>query len=100
MAFTRSGATARLLAAHREPTPLVVFTTDPAVRRQLTLVWGVEAFVVPEARTTDEMVALVDQALLELGRGGRGDPVVIVAGAPAGTPGSTNLLRVHRLGGD
>ena len=100
VAFTRSGATARLLAAHREPTPLVVFTTDPAVRRQLTLVWGVEAFVVPEARTTDEMVALVDQALLELGRGGRGDPVVIVAGAPAGTPGSTNLLRVHRLGGD
>jgi pyruvate kinase len=40
----------------------------------------------------------VDQALLGLGRGKPGDTVVIVAGSPPGTPGSTNTLRVHPLG--
>jgi pyruvate kinase len=64
----------------------------------LTLVWGVETFVVPDVRTTDEMVAQVDRAMLELGRGVAGDLVVIVAGTPPGVTGTTNALRVHRLG--
>ena len=49
-------------------------------------------------RHTDEMVLQVDQALLELGRCDEGDNVVVVAGAPPGIPGSTNALRVHRMG--
>ena len=73
-------------------------TTQPAVRSQLALVWGVETFVVRDADHTDAMVAQVDRAMLDLGRGARGDVVVIVAGTPPGTAGSTNMLRVHRLG--
>jgi pyruvate kinase len=68
------------------------------VRSQLSVVWGVETFVVPEVRTTDEMVAQVARAMLELGRGEPGDLVVIVAGTPPGIAGGTNSLRVHRLG--
>ncbi len=98
VAFTRSGSTARQLAAHREPVPLFAFTSQPEVRDQLAIVWGVETFVVPDVRTTDEMVAQVTRAMLDVGRGEPGDLVVMVAGTPPGAAGSTNSLRVHRLG--
>ena len=99
VAFTQSGATARCLSSHRSAIPLLAFTTVPAVRSQLALAWGVETFIAPAVADTDAMVAQVDRLLLELGRARRGDWVVIVAGTPPGTPGSTNMLRTHRLGG-
>ena len=98
VAFTRSGSTACLLASHREPVPLYAFTSEPAVRGRLSVVWGVETFVVPDVSTTDEMVRQVTGAMLELGRGEPGDLVVMVAGTPPGAAGTTNSLRVHRLG--
>lgn len=88
----------RLLARHRGAIPLLAFTSRPEVRSQLALVWGVETFVSPRVENTDEMVASVDCLLRELGRAAPGDRVVIVAGTPPGTPGSTNTIRVHRLG--
>jgi len=100
VAFTETGATARHVAAHRNAIPLLAFTSQSEVRSRLALLWGCETFVVPRMRTTDEMVIQVDRALLELGRGRPGDHVVIVAGTPPGTAGSTNTLRVHRLGGE
>jgi pyruvate kinase len=48
--------------------------------------------------STDQMVRQVDLAMLSIGRYRAGDLVVIVAGSPPGTVGSTNLIRVHRLG--
>lgn len=98
VAFTESGSTARRLARHRPSTPLLAFTPSRVVRDQLTLTWGVEAFVVSPASTTDQMVRQVDASLLELGRGSVGELVVIVAGTPPGRTGNTNTLRVHRLG--
>jgi len=98
VAFTQTGSTARCLAGHRQPIPLLAFTTEPVVRSQLALSWGVETFIVPPVTHTDGMIAQVDRAMLELGRGAPGDVVVIVAGTPPGAPGSTNTLRVHRLG--
>jgi len=98
VAFTRSGSTAVQLATHREPVPLYAFTSEPATRSQLAIVWGVETFVVPEVRTTDEMVREVTRAMLEVGRGEPGDLVVMVAGTPPGVAGTTNSLRVIRLG--
>ncbi len=99
VAFTASGATARWLAAHRGDIPVLAFTSAPAVRSQLAMVWGIETFVVPEVGSTDAMVQQVERAMLDLGRGERGDCVVIVAGTPPGSSGATNSLRVHRLGG-
>ena len=52
----------------------------------------------PFVEHTDDMFRQVDQALLGLGRAEPGDYVVVVAGSPPGTPGSTNTLRVHQLG--
>jgi pyruvate kinase len=98
VAFTQSGDTARRLAEHRSPIPLLAFTPVPEVRSQLSLVWGVETFLVPSVQHTDEMVRQVDSSMLELGRMQPGDFVTIVAGSPPATSGSTNALRVWRLG--
>lgn len=98
VAFTQSGDTARRLAEHRSPIPLLAFTPMPEVRSQLSLVWGVETFLVPSVQHTDEMVRQVDSAMLELGRMQAGELVTIVAGSPPATSGSTNALRVWRLG--
>ncbi len=100
VAFTETGATARHVAVHRNQIPLLAFTSRSEVRSRLALLWGTETFVVPRVEHTDDMVAQVDRALLDLGRGQPGDFVVVVAGTPPGTSGSTNTLRVHRLGGE
>ena len=98
VAFTQSGDTARLLAEHRSPIPLLAFTPVPEVRSQLTLTWGVETFLVPSVQHTDDMVRQVDSSMLGLGRMQPGEYVTIVAGSPPATVGSTNAMRVHRLG--
>ncbi|MYS19003.1 pyruvate kinase [Streptomyces sp. DvalAA-14] len=99
VAFTKSGDTARRLARYRVPEPVLAFTTDPATRNQLALTWGVEAFVVEHVNTTDAMVELVDQEMLKHSEYTTGDTVIITAGSPPGEPGTTNLVRVHHLGG-
>ncbi|MFZ2528354.1 MAG: pyruvate kinase [Rhodococcus sp. (in: high G+C Gram-positive bacteria)] len=98
VAFTHSGDTVRRLARLHTRLPLLAFTPVPAIRNQLALTWGTETFFVEPMDTTDQMVEQVDAALLSLGRYQRGDLVVIVAGAPPGRSGSTNLIHVHRLG--
>ncbi|UGT54665.1 pyruvate kinase [Nocardia asteroides] len=98
VAFTQSGDTVRRLARLHTPLPLLAFTPLPEVRSQLTLTWGTETFIVPMVETTDAMIHQVDQALLSLDRYRKGDLVVIVAGSPPGTVGSTNLIHVHRIG--
>jgi pyruvate kinase len=98
VSFTQTGDTVRRLARHRCRIPLLAFTPDPAVRSRLALSWGVETFLTPAVQHTDEMVAAVQDSMLANGRGRRGDLIVVVAGSPPSTPGSTNMLRVHRLG--
>jgi pyruvate kinase len=100
VAFTQSGDTVKRLARLHTPLPLLAFTPLPEVRSQLALTWGTETFIVEHMDTTDGMIRQVDESLLSLGRYKRGDLVVIVAGAPPGTVGSTNLIHVHRIGED
>ncbi|RWA17535.1 pyruvate kinase [Mycolicibacterium elephantis DSM 44368] len=98
VAYTQSGDTVRRLARLHTPLPLLAFTSLPEIRSQLALTWGTETFIVPHIQTTDGMIQHVDKSLLELGRYKRGDLIIIVAGAPPGTVGSTNMIHVHRIG--
>ena len=98
VAFTQSGDSARRLSRYRGSIPTLAFTPVPVVRSQLSLTWGVETFLAPEVEHTDEMVRQVDESLLKIGRVKEGDLVVIIAGSPPGIPGSTNALRIHRMG--
>jgi pyruvate kinase len=99
-AFTLTGNTAQRLAALHTRLPILAFTTEPRVRSRLALSWGVETFLVPTVTHTDDMVGQVDFSLLSIGRLREGDRVVIVAGSPPNTVGSTNLVRVHEVGSD
>ncbi|MEH0527085.1 pyruvate kinase [Streptomyces stelliscabiei] len=98
VAFSQSGDTARRLSRYRSPIPLLAFTPDPATRSQLSLTWGVETFLGPRVDSTDAMVDQVDELLLRYGRCRKGDVVVITAGSPPGVAGTTNMVRVHRIG--
>ncbi|MGY2085097.1 pyruvate kinase [Blastococcus sp. SYSU DS0539] len=98
--FTQTGETTRRLASLHPRQPLLAFTVDPRVRSRLALSWGVETFLVPAVEHTDDMVAQVDFSLLSIGRLKVGDRVVVVAGSPPNTVGSTNLIRVHEVGTD
>ena len=98
VAFTQSGDSAKRLSRLRSRIPVLAFTPEGRVRSQLSLSWGVETFKTLSVDHTDEMVRQVDEQLLKIGRVEEGDLVVIVAGSPPGIPGSTNALRIHRMG--
>ncbi|TDD69686.1 pyruvate kinase [Jiangella aurantiaca] len=98
VAFTQSGDSARRMARLRPAISLLAFSPLSATRHQLALSWGIEAFTAEHVDHTDEMVKQVDRMLLEQERCRRGDLVIIVAGSPPGIPGSTNAMRVHRIG--
>ncbi len=98
VAFTQSGDSARRLARYRGAIPVLAFTPEARVRSQLSMTWGVETFKTDGVEHTDEMVRQVDEQLLRIGRVAEGDLVVIIAGSPPGIPGSTNALRIHRMG--
>lgn len=98
IAFTQTGGAARRLAQLRPGLPMLAFSPTQSVRSQLALVWGIETFLTPEVTHTDQYAMMVDEILLRLDRVSEGEKVVIVAGAPPGIPGSTNAVRVHRIG--
>ncbi len=98
VAFTQSGDTIRRLARLHTRLPLLAFTPLASTRNQLALTWGTKTFEVASVDSTDAMVELVDAEILKQSDYQRGDTVVIVAGSPPNTSGSTNLIRVHRLG--
>jgi pyruvate kinase len=98
VAFTQSGDSARRMARLRSRLPLLAFTPEQAVRSQLSLTWGVETFLTDYVKHTDDMALQVDTVLLAEGRAVKGDFVVLVAGSPPGIAGSTNAMRVHRIG--
>ena len=98
VAFTQSGDSARRMSRLRSPIPILALTPDHGTYNRLALTWGVEPMITPVVSHTDEMVKQVDGLLLESKRTTIGDSVIIVAGSPAGIPGSTNAMRVHRMG--
>lgn len=98
VAFTQSGDSARRMSRLRSPIPILAMTPEIGTYNRLALSWGVESMLAPVVGATDEMVKIVDLALIDSGRAHIGDNVIIVAGAPPGIPGSTNAMRVHVVG--
>ena len=98
VAFTQSGDSARRMSRLRSPIPILAMTPELGTYNRLALSWGVESMLTPIVGATDEMVKLVDTVLIDSGRAQLGDQVMIVAGSPPGIPGSTNAMRVHRVG--
>jgi pyruvate kinase len=95
--FTKSGFSARVVAAHRPRVPILVLTDVPRTFRQLALVWGVVPELVPHCKTYDEMVRLALEAVQRRELARPGDRVVVTAGVPFDVPGTTNLLKVETV---
>jgi pyruvate kinase len=96
--FTESGDSARRMSRLRHGLPIIAFTPNEATRRRMALTWGVRSFLVERKTHTDELFSQVDDVLLENGLAAPGDRVIVTAGSPPGIEGSTNDLRVHRVG--
>ena len=96
--FTESGDTVRRMSRLRHPVPILGFTPTNEGRRRMELTWGARSFQVPRVGSTDQMFEQVDVELLKRGKCEPGQVVLIVCGTPPGITGTTNTLRIHRVG--
>ncbi|MTJ81570.1 MAG: pyruvate kinase [Telmatospirillum sp.] len=92
--YTSSGSTTLRAARERPDVPILCLTCDVTVARQMALVWGSNGVVTPEVHSFGEMVAVAIRMAEESGFAKWQDQIVITAGVPFGTQGTTNILRV------
>ncbi|MBA3675826.1 MAG: pyruvate kinase [Sphingosinicella sp.] len=98
--FTSSGSTARRVARERPAVPLLVLTPSLRTARRLGLLWGAHAVRTRDVSSFEEMIAKARRMALRHGIAKGGERIIITAGVPFGTPGSTNVVHVARLIGD
>ena len=96
--FTATGSSARLVSRYRPPVSIYAMTPRESVGRQLVVNYAVNPILAPDVASTDEMLAQMDRMLTEHGQVKDGDSVVFLAGQPIGRPGTTNLMKLHRIG--
>ena len=95
--FTKSGFSARIVAAHRPGVSILVLTDEPRTYRQLALVWGVIPALVPHCENYDAMMARAKDVVVEHELASKGDRIIVTAGVPFDVPGTTNLLKVETV---
>lgn len=94
---TTSGQTPRLVSKFRPRVPILCATASETTLRQLAVVWGVEAALIPHPPSTDETIKDAIDEFFRRRRLKLGDLVVITAGVPAGVPGNTNMILTHTV---
>jgi pyruvate kinase len=97
--FTEKGSSAGLVSKYRPRAPIVAFSPVQETRRRLALYWGVLPRSMSAVHDIDKLAARAEKRLLEEKLVKRGDIIGMVAGTPIGTTGSTNLMRLLRIGG-
>lgn len=95
--FTRSGNSARLISKDRPRTPILAYTPSERVYRQLALWWGVWPDCMELRGTTDTLMEVVGQRLLEANILKHGEHVVIMGGLPIASQARTNFVKIHRI---
>ena len=97
--FTESGSSAGLVSKYRPRAPIVAFSPLQETRRRLALFWGVLPRSMGRVHDIDKLATAAEERLLEEKLVKHGDIVGVVAGTPIGTTGSTNFMRLLRIGG-
>ncbi|TIP94619.1 MAG: pyruvate kinase, partial [Mesorhizobium sp.] len=100
ISYTASGTTGLRAARERPQVPIVALSPIVNTARRLSLLWGTHCVVSPDAIDLDDMVDRACRIALDEGFGKPGDRVIITAGVPLRTPGSTNMLRIAYVGSD
>lgn len=98
--YTASGTTGLRAARERPQVPIIALSPILATARRLSLLWGTHCVVSEDATDLDDMVDRACRIASEQGFGKAGDRIIITAGVPLRTPGSTNMLRIAYLGTD
>ena len=98
VAFTQSGFSARLISQERPDVAIIALTPFVEVQRRLALSWGVSSRLIRKVETTDEMIEEVEATLLGDRTVRVNDVLVIISGSPMWVTGTTNLLKLHRVG--
>ncbi|HEV2506212.1 MAG TPA: pyruvate kinase [Mesorhizobium sp.] len=98
--YTASGTTGLRAARERPQVPIIALSPILATARRLSLLWGTHCVVSEDATDLDDMVDRACRIAAEQGFGKAGDRIIITAGVPLRTPGSTNMLRIAYLGAD
>lgn len=98
--YTTSGATGLRAARERPSTPLIVLSPVVSTARRLALAWGLHCVVSPDASDENDMVDRACQVSFSEHFAKPGQRIIITAGVPFGTPGSTNMLRIAFVGSD
>ena len=98
LAFTQTGSTAAMVSKYRPVMPIFAVTPSQGARRRLALYAGVRSIRVDIEGDTEAQIRSVEKAVLDAGALQKGDVVVITMGSPVSAPGTTNLMKVHRLG--
>ncbi len=95
--FTKSGFSARIVAARRPQGRIVALTDQPRTYRQLALVWGVIPILVQTMDSYEGMIPVTRMLLRKHGLAEAGEAFVVTAGVPFNVPGTTNLLKVETV---
>lgn len=95
--FTKSGFSARIVAARRPNVRIIVLTDNVRTYHQLALTWGVTPFLVPHCDTYDQMLTLARALLIKNKIAAAGEKIVLTAGVPFDVPGTTNQLKVETV---
>jgi pyruvate kinase len=96
--YTTSGSTALRAARERPGVPILALTPDLQTARRMAIVWGVHCLHTEDAIDFQDMVEKACAAARNQDFARLGDRIVITAGVPFGTPGSTNVLRIAWVG--
>jgi pyruvate kinase len=97
IAYTSSGSTALRVSKYRPESPILAITPNANVAQRLIMSWGVSSYLEPELASAGDIFYEAAQLSLRAGMTKSGDLVVITAGVPMGTPGSTNLIKVQQV---
>jgi pyruvate kinase len=97
--FTASGLMARRLSSIRHDQRIIALTHRPEVMAELALIWAVEPLLISHAQSTEEMLKVGEQRLLEVGVVEKGDVIVIMAGRLSGL-GLSSSVSISTVGGD
>jgi len=97
LTHTEGGGTARLISRFRPQNRIIAFTSRVETWRRLCLSWGVLPLLTPATQDIDEMLRLAEEATVAAGLLQSGDRVIITAGTPIGTRGTTNLIKAATI---
>lgn len=96
--LTHSGMAARTLAKYRPEPPIVAIVDNEETLRKLSFLWGVRGVTIPKIVATDDLFAMVEHVMIKNGWAEPEDLVVVTAGIPTLRRGTTNMVKVHRIG--